>query len=384
MPDSSAPQPIWLDFKDKHRCGILVGSGFLDRLPVLIETHGAGVLTPERKVLLLYDSAVETHYGARIDTALRAYNVIKHVVPAGEGSKSFSALEALCTRALSAGIDRKTLVIAVGGGVIGDLGGFAASILLRGLPLVHVPTTLLAHVDSAIGGKTAINAASGKNLIGTFYQPHLVIADSATLASLPRRQMIAGYGEVLKYACINDPPFFQWLQHNGKSLLNEPNSDATRYAVAHCARKKADIVLQDETEHGVRALLNLGHSFAHALESAYGYSDTLLHGEAVIIGIVLAARLSRQLGIAQDPQLEKTLTDHLASLDLLPPVAIDTSALRVDDLMATMARDKKNVGAHFNVIALRAIGDAFIYKNCPPEALRAVWTRFLASNGSLS
>ena len=379
MSDVPAPHTLGIDFADNRRCSIVVGSNLLARLPVLIERHCVGLLGNANKVLLLYDSGAEKHYGTPIDDALRGINVIKHVVPAGEASKSFAPLQDICTHALAEGIDRTTLVIAVGGGVIGDLGGFAASILLRGLPLVHVPTTLLAQVDSAIGGKTAINAPSGKNLIGTFHQPSLVIADSATLTTLPRRQLFAGYGEILKYACINDASFFQWLQTNGGELLNNPDSETARYAIAHCAQKKADIVVKDETEQGMRALLNLGHSFAHALEAAYGYSDTLLHGEAVIIGIVLAARLSAHMGVAQGNPMEEALTQHLTSLGFWPP-SIDTDTLRADDLMATMARDKKNTGKSFNVILMRAIGDAFMYKDCPPEALRKVWQQFLGGS----
>ena len=227
------------------------------------------------------------------------------VVPPGEASKSYSGLEQVTGALLDTGVDRGGLIVALGGGVIGDLTGFAAGVLKRGIDFAQIPTTLLAQVDSSVGGKTAINAPQGKNLIGLFHQPRLVIADTALLATLPRRELLAGYAEVVKYGALGDRDFFAWLELNGAKALSG-DKDALIHAVAHSCRMKATIVARDEREHGERALLNLGHTFGHALEAATGFSDRLLHGEGVSIGMALAMRLSAQLGLCSSHDAERT------------------------------------------------------------------------------
>ncbi len=287
------------------------------------------------------------------------------IVPAGESSKSFDQLAPLCEALLMRGIERGDAVIALGGGVIGDLAGFAASILRRGVSLVQAPTTLLAQVDSAVGGKTGINTPQGKNLIGTFHQPRLVIADTNTLDTLPARELRAGYAEIVKYGLLGDADFFAWLEENGLALLRGDH-DARAHAIEKSCRMKADIVAEDERESGQRALLNLGHTFGHALEAWAGYSGDLLHGEAVAIGIGLAFKLSEQLGLCP-PDRHERVTAHLRAVGL--PVAIgDLGAAgrgipEPAELITHMMQDKKVSGGRLTFILVRDIGEAFITRD---------------------
>ena len=294
------------------------------------------------------------------------------ILPPGEKTKSFSALADLCEQLLAAGVERRDKIIAFGGGVIGDLTGFAAAILRRGVDFIQIPTTLLAQVDSSVGGKTGINSAQGKNLIGAFLQPIKVLADTSLLDTLPRRELAAGYAEVAKYGLLGDLPFFEWLETNVEVLLRG-DAQARAYAIHKSCAAKAAIVAEDETEQGVRALLNLGHTFGHALESATDYSSRLLHGEGVSIGMVQAFRFSEHLKHCR-PGTADRLSRHLKSVGLPTHMSdIEGSLPPVADLVNIMRQDKKALGGKLTFILVRTIGDAFIAK----DILGAAVTAFL-------
>ncbi len=262
------------------------------------------------------------------------------VLAPGEGTKSFAGLESLSSQLLKMGVDRGGIVVALGGGVIGDLTGFAAAVLKRGIDFAQVPTTLLAQVDSSVGGKTAINTAEGKNLVGVFHQPRVVIADTTVLGTLPRRELLAGYAEVIKYGALGDADFFAWLEASGAGALAGDGA-ALEHVVAHACQMKADIVARDERESGERALLNLGHTFGHALEAATGYSERLLHGEGVAIGMALAFRLSADLGLC--PRDDVVRMKNILRACGLPAAIADIPGPRADaqTLLGHMAHDKK-------------------------------------------
>jgi len=304
------------------------------------------------------------------DLAARGQLAGTKVLPAGEASKSFTVLQELCESLLAMQLERGDLVLALGGGVIGDLAGFAASIMRRGIRYVQLPTTLLAQVDSSVGGKTAINATHGKNLIGAFHQPSLVLADIDVLGTLPARQFRAGYAEAAKYALLADAAYFDWLEANRPSLFRrQPTvlSEAIGVAVAG----KAAIVARDETETGERMLLNLGHTFGHALEAWAGYSDKLLHGEAVAIGITLAFQLSRELGFTDAASVER-VRNHLASAGL--PTCIKDIAgnewPQAEALLRLMAQDKKVRAGQLTLILTRGIGKAFATRDVAAATMR--------------
>jgi 3-dehydroquinate synthase len=302
-------------------------------------------------------------------------------LPPGEPTKDFGHLRELCERTLSLGIERGTLLIALGGGVIGDLVGFAAGILLRGLDFVQVPTTLLAQVDSSVGGKTGINTPQGKNLVGLFHQPRLVLADVGVLKTLDARQTRAGYAEIVKYGLLGDHSFFAWLEANGERVL-AGDPAALRHAVAASCRAKAAIVAEDEREGGSRALLNLGHTFGHALEAETGFGDALLHGEAVAIGTVLAFDLSACLGLAAATDARR-IRQHFAiaglPIDSRFLVGRGTSA---DRLLAHMRVDKKVRDGRLTFILARGIGQAFICRDVKDDDVRAVLEAWMAESGN--
>ncbi|MBV9930982.1 MAG: 3-dehydroquinate synthase [Alphaproteobacteria bacterium] len=277
------------------------------------------------------------------------------VVPPGEASKSWAQLEALVERLLALNVERGEAIVAFGGGMVGDLAGFAASILKRGCRYVQIPTSLLAQVDSSVGGKTAINAAGGKNMVGAFHQPAYVLIDPDTLASLPARELAAGYAEIVKYGLIDDAPFFAWCEANGAALL-AGDGGARLEAIEHCVRAKARIVGEDEREtKGRRALLNLGHTFGHAVEAESGFQ--ILHGEAVAIGMVLAYRFSAARGLCPAADAER-IENHLAGVGLPTRVRVGTPR----SLVAHMAADKKASGGRVAFILARGIGEAFVDK----------------------
>jgi 3-dehydroquinate synthase len=337
---------------------------------------GAGALLAplaHGPVPVVTDATVAKLHLDRLVNSLKASGIDARpiVVPAGEATKSFSGLERLASALLQSGVDRGGLIVALGGGVVGDLTGFAAGVLKRGIDFVQIPTTLLAQVDSSVGGKTAINMQEGKNLVGVFHQPRIVIADTGVLSTLPRREMLAGYAEVAKYGALGDAQFFEWLESQGAKALSG-DAAALVKAVAHSCRMKADIVARDERETGDRALLNFGHTFGHALEAATGYSDRLLHGEGVAIGMVLAFRLSVALGLASGQDADR-FARHLKSVGLPTEIA-DIAGARPapDTLLAHMSHDKKVKNGKLTFILARGIGRAFVTRDVTLDAVRAV------------
>ncbi|MBN8844344.1 MAG: 3-dehydroquinate synthase [Sphingomonadales bacterium] len=335
---------------------ILIGDGLIRD----IGRHVAPLLKRPR-TMIVTDANVAPHYLVALGASLGAEGISfsSLVLPAGEGTKSWAGLGRLTEWLIGEGVERSDHVIALGGGVIGDLVGFACSIVKRGCNFIQVPTTLLAQVDSSVGGKTAINVEAGKNLVGAFHQPSLVVIDPTSLATLPRRELGAGYAEVVKYGLINDPAFFAWCEENGAALL-AGDSEARHRAIAHSVSAKARIVAADEREtQDVRALLNLGHSFGHALEAETGYSERLLHGEAVAAGMVLAHQFSAANGLC-DAADAMRVRDHLASVDLphsLASAGINTGGAA---LAAHMAHDKKVRGGKLPLILTRGIGQSFV------------------------
>ena len=351
---------------------IHVGAGALaragDLLKPLLSANGAKGMVP----VVTDEHVAKIHLQPLLDVLSRSGIMARPIVMApGEVSKSFAGLEKLSGALLDMEIDRKGLVIALGGGVIGDLTGFAAGVLKRGVAFAQIPTTLLAQVDSSVGGKTAINAPQGKNLIGLFHQPRIVIADTALLSTLPRRELLAGYAEVAKYGALGDAKFFEWLEVNGTKAL-AGDSAAMVEAVAHSCKMKADIVARDERETGERALLNLGHTFGHALEAATGFSDRLVHGEGVAIGMALAFRLSVALGLAPGQDADRFIR-HLKAVGLPASIAdIPGSRPGVDELVAAMAHDKKVTDGKLTFILLKGLGQAFVTRDVPLEAVKEV------------
>jgi len=348
---------------------IHIGAGLLGNAAELMREAGGW-----RRCAVVTDETVAALHLDALQTSLSRNGLACDpvVVPAGEASKSFAQLAPLCEALLMRGIERGDAVVALGGGVIGDLAGFAASILRRGVALIQVPTTLLAQVDSSVGGKTGINTPQGKNLIGTFHQPRLVIADTGTLDTLPAREMRAGYAEIVKYGLLGDAAFFAWLEENGLALLRA-DTQARAYAIEKSCRMKADIVAEDERESGKRALLNLGHTFGHALEAWSGYSGGLLHGEAVAIGMGLAFKLSEQMGFCPPGRHERVMA-HLRAVGL--PVAIGELGAagrglpEPAELITHMMQDKKVSGGRLTFILARDIGEAFISRNVDTEGLK--------------
>ncbi|MBI1181337.1 MAG: 3-dehydroquinate synthase [Alphaproteobacteria bacterium] len=349
---------------------ILVGTGLLQRAGELIRP----ALRRPKTFVVTDENVAALHLdGFRSALAAAGIEAGVHVLPAGEQTKSFRHLEELIGAMLDARLERRDRVIALGGGVIGDLTGFAASILRRGIGFIQVPTTLLSQVDSSVGGKTGINTRQGKNLVGTFHQPALVLADTGVLDTLPRRELGAGYAEVLKYGLIRDAAFFQWLEaHGAEVLAGDPAARA--HAVATSCRAKADVVAADEFETGERALLNLGHTFGHALEAETGYGERLLHGEGVAIGMVLAFELSARLGLC-DPQAPATVRRHLRLLDLpASPADIPGPPLDARRLIGHMAQDKKVKDGRITFVLARGIGDAFLTSDVDTADVEAMLT----------
>jgi 3-dehydroquinate synthase len=335
---------------------ITIGSGLLSRIPQLIQPFLRRPL-----VAIVTDGQVARFHLAALEQALASAGIASRslVLPPGESTKSFEHLAGLCNDLLAAGIERSDRIIAMGGGVIGDLAGFAAAILRRGVGFIQVPTSLLAQVDSSVGGKTGINSPHGKNLIGAFHQPLAVFADTALLGTLPARQLAAGYAEVAKYGLLGDAEFFAWLEDNVNDILSGSQESRAR-AITICCQAKATIVAEDETETGRRALLNLGHTFGHALEAATGYSDLLLHGEAISIGMVQAFRFSERLGYCEEG-LHQRVASHLAAAGLPVHVSAIRQALPGPrELLDIIRQDKKAKAGRLTFILVRGIGEAFI------------------------
>jgi len=352
---------------------ILIGRGQLASLGQKV-----AALRPGAKVAIVTDETVMRHHLAAAEAALAAAGIAATsvTVPAGESSKSFPVLERVCEELIAARVERADLVVALGGGVIGDLAGFAAAILRRGLDYVQVPTTLLAQVDSSVGGKTAIDSSHGKNLIGAFHQPVLVLADTALLDTLPPRQFRAGYAEVAKYGLIGDAAFFAWLEANWRDMV--AGGPAREHAIAVSCRMKAAIVSRDERETGERALLNLGHTFGHALEAAAGFSDRLLHGEAISLGMALAFRFSALRGLMPVTEAER-VERHLAAVGLPTDIlSVPGGAPGSDRLMDLIAQDKKVKRGRLTFILARGIGASFIAPDIDAADVRAFLAQQLA------
>ncbi len=355
---------------------IVIGRGVLASLGARI-----AALRPGARTAIVTDHTVAKHWLAPAEASLAAAGIasFRVVVDEGEGSKSYACFEQVCEGLIGGKLERNDLVIALGGGVIGDLAGFAAAAVRRGVDYVQVPTSLLAQVDSSVGGKTAINSPLGKNLIGAFHQPVLVVADTAVLDTLSERQFRAGYAEVAKYGALGDAAFFAWLENNYRDMV--AGTAAREHAVAVSCRAKAAIVARDERETGDRALLNLGHTFGHALEGLTGFSDRLLHGEGVSIGMALAADFSASLGMMPQADAER-LKHHLHDVGL--PVTMQEIAgfgqggIDTARMMTMMAQDKKVKRGKMTFILMRALGDAVIAPDVDPAKVSEFLDRKLA------
>lgn len=346
---------------------VRVGTGLLADLPAQ-----CGKLLRKRRVPIVTDSNVAARWRETVDAALTGAGFEPRwiVLDPGEGAKSWAVLARLTDWLLAEEVERGDHVLALGGGVIGDLTGFAAAILKRGCGFIQLPTTLLAQVDSSVGGKTAINTPAGKNLVGAFHQPSLVLADLGALATLPVRELRAGYAEVIKYGILGDPALFDWCEANGAAVVAGDQA-AQDYAVTQSVAAKARIVAEDERETtGARALLNLGHTFGHALEAETGFSDRLLHGEAVALGMVLAARYSARRGLTSAAEAER-VTAAIAASGL--PTEIATLGMQADgrELADHMLHDKKMDAGTLPFVLLRGIGQAFLDKQVSLEDIAA-------------
>ncbi len=353
---------------------IEIGPGLLARSGALIAPLAAG-----RKLAILTDETVAALHLEALQAGLGAAGLRAEALalPPGEATKSMAQLERCVLWLLDRGLGRADFVIAFGGGVIGDLAGFAAAILKRGVDFIQIPTTLLAQVDSSVGGKTGVNAPQGKNLIGAFHQPRLVLADIDLLDTLDARQLLSGYGEVVKYGLLGDAAFFEWLEAHGPALRAGDTAARIR-AIRRSCEMKAAIVARDERETGERALLNLGHTFGHALETATGYGARLLHGEAVAVGMGLAFELSQRLGMCPQ-EAPSRVRAHLRAMGMKATLADIPGPLPdADALMALMAQDKKAEAGRIAFVLADDIGRARLVRDAPPEAARAVLADALA------
>lgn len=353
---------------DTRSYDIYIGKALLFRINDFLPEEVIG-----KSVFIVTDKNVD-QYAQHIEGILRdegGASVHKIVLPAGERTKSFSHVEQVCSFFLDNRIHRSSLVMAVGGGVIGDLAGFCASVAMRGVPYIQVPTTLLSQVDSSVGGKTGINTAQGKNLVGSFYQPKAVIADIETLQTLPKRELLAGYAEVVKYGLIRDAGFFQWLEKHYERVL-ALDEEALAHIIGVSCEAKAEVVQADEQEHGQRALLNLGHTFGHALEAAAGYDGILLHGEAVAIGTVIAYNLGQQMGTCDEEDVERVIA-HFEAVGLPTRAAyVDALETSVDALMEIMRGDKKVKDGQMHFVVPNGIGEASVRSDVDAAMVRSV------------
>lgn len=351
---------------------VRIGAGLLGRAGAEIAP-----LLRRKRVAVLTDETVAGLHLETLRAGLGDVGMAALALPAGEATKGWPEFSRAVDWLLAEKVERRDIVIALGGGVIGDLAGFAAAVLRRGVRFVQIPTTLLAQVDSSVGGKTGINSVHGKNLIGAFHQPSLVLADTEVLDTLPERDFLSGYGEVVKYGLLGDAEFFEWLEANGPALA-AGDRRARQYAVRRSVEMKARIVERDETEEGDRALLNLGHTFCHALEKATGYSARLLHGEGVAIGCALAFELSQRLGLCAQ-EAPSRVRAHLSAMGMKVDLAdIPGELPGPEALMALMAQDKKVLDGRLRFILARGIGEAFVAADVPGEAVERLLSDALA------
>ena len=354
---------------------VVIGQGLLSQagalMAPLLHRKQAAILTESRVAALHLD-------GMQAGLAASGVSSTAHALTPGEATKGWAGLTESVEWLLDAKVERRDIVVALGGGVIGDLGGFASAILRRGVRFVQVPTSLLAQVDSSVGGKTGINTRHGKNLVGAFHQPSLVLADIDLLDSLPARDFLAGYGEVVKYGLLGDAAFFDWLEVNGPALAKGDKA-MRHHAVRRSVEMKAGIVARDETEQGERALLNLGHTFCHALEAATGYGDRLLHGEGVAIGCALAFELSARMGLCAQ-ETPSRVRAHLRAMGMATDLAdIPGDLPGAEVLINLMGQDKKVQDGRLRFILARDIGDAFVCDDVPDAVLREVLEDALAA-----
>jgi len=352
---------------------IHIGSGVLQNSGKLIASlvNGSGTALP----IVTDENVAKLHYKTLADSLTGfGFSPMPIVLPPGEKTKSFSHLQNLLERLLALEIERGGIIVAFGGGVIGDLAGFAAGILKRGVAYAQIPTTLLAQVDSSVGGKTAIDTKHGKNLVGVFHQPRIVIADISVLKTLPARERLSGYAEIAKYGLLGDAEFFHWLEDHAQQALAGDEAAITR-SVVHSCKMKASIVVRDEREAGERALLNLGHTFAHALEAALGYSDSISHGEAVALGCVLAFELSAKLGhcTAEDAaRVER----HFAALGFKTRRSqIDGPRPSADELLGHIRHDKKTQGGRMTFVLTKGIGKAFVARDVEENVVKGLLSK---------
>jgi len=354
---------------------ILVGPGLLAQAGALIRP-----LLSSPRVFVVTDENIEKLHLETLKDSLDEAGIENHgvVLPAGEQTKDFAHLESLLDAMLDARCERGTTILAFGGGVIGDLTGFAAATLLRGVPFIQIPTTLLSQVDSSVGGKTGINTRQGKNLVGAFYQPKLVLADIDVLSTLTPRDMRSGYAEVVKYGLIDDLPFFEWLEKNGLALL-AGSKEAREQAVLTSCKAKARIVAADERESGQRALLNLGHTFAHALEAEGGYGEALQHGEAVSIGMMMAFELSTRMGLCPRADVER-VEKHLRSLGMPVdlPALPEGKSWEAKALLSHFAKDKKVKDGKVTFVLARGIGQSFLCREVETPMVLSVLEDWVA------
>lgn len=353
---------------------VLIGSALLAKAGALIADRLGKV-----KCGIVTDENVARHHLAALESSLKSAGLTASaiILKPGEATKSFRALGPLCEELLEMGLERGDIVIPFGGGVIGDLAGFAAGVLRRGVRFVQIPTSLLAQVDSSVGGKTGINTPQGKNLLGVFHQPSLVIADTDVLTTLPPREMRAGYAEVAKYGLLGDAQFFGWLEKNWQGVFAK-GGPPLAHAIETSVKAKAAIVARDETETGDRALLNLGHTFGHALEAWTGYSERLLHGEGVAIGMAQAFRFSEELGLCPVGSAAR-VTRHLTAVGLPTQIRdIPGDKADADELLRLMGQDKKVRAGKLTFILVNEIGQAFVSRDVPPDRVRAFLAREIA------
>ena len=369
---SSTPSPTTVRVELGARgYDIVIGDGLLGQAGARI-----AALAPAARCLVVTDETVARHHLSTLAASL-AQAGLHHTaltLPPGEGTKSWQGITRATEAILDARLERGDLVLALGGGVIGDLAGFAAAIARRGMAFVQLPTSLLAQVDSSVGGKTGINTRHGKNLVGAFHQPALVLADTAVLDTLPGRELRAGYAEIVKYGLIDDAPFFDWLEVHGRAVL-EGDPQARTEAIARSCAAKARVVAADEREGGRRALLNLGHTFGHALEALSGYDPArLVHGEGVAIGMVLAHRFSQHLGHCAGQDVARVIA-HLEALGLPTQIgAVPGFAPAAQAMIDAMKQDKKVARGALTFILTRGIGQSFIARDVPEDAVRTFLT----------
>jgi 3-dehydroquinate synthase len=370
QPRSSEPAVVKVAL-DNRAYDIVIGRGVLSSLGARMKSLRAGA----RAAVITDENVAKLHLKAA-KSALGEVGHTEVEVPPGEHSKDYATFAKVCEALIAAKIERNDLVVALGGGVIGDLAGFAAASVRRGLDFIQVPTTLLAQVDSSVGGKTGIDSPQGKNLIGAFHQPLLVLADTALLDTLPKREFVAGYAEMVKYGLLADAGFFAWLESNWQDVF--AGGPGREHAIAVACRGKAAVVARDERETGERALLNLGHTFGHALEADVGYSDRLLHGEAVALGTALAFEFSARKGLLPAAQAERAVR-HLAATGLPTHLKdVPGGVSNADRLMDLISQDKKVKRGRLTFILVRGIGEAFVAPDVDPAEVRGFLAEKLA------